>query len=76
MTKNPTDDYAGSIGLELGELNRRRFEGSIGGPFSTRPGTHLNRKLMGLHLFLRWAIGHIAAVAAKEKGRCCQRPEV
>ena len=32
VTRNPTDEYTGSIDLELGEADRQRFEGSVGGP--------------------------------------------
>ncbi len=32
VTKQPTDEYTGNVAFELGELERRRFEGAIGGP--------------------------------------------
>ena len=32
ITKQPTDEYTGSVSLEYGELDRRRFEAAVGGP--------------------------------------------
>lgn len=32
VTKKPTDEYTGHVDVELGEFDRRRFEGAIGGP--------------------------------------------
>ncbi|MGH7822958.1 MAG: TonB-dependent receptor [Candidatus Binatia bacterium] len=32
VTKNPTDEFTGFVDVELGEPERRRFEGAIGGP--------------------------------------------
>ncbi len=32
VTKQPTHEYTGSFGIELGELDRRRFEVAVGGP--------------------------------------------
>ncbi|MGH7823148.1 MAG: TonB-dependent receptor plug domain-containing protein, partial [Candidatus Binatia bacterium] len=45
VTKNPTDELTGSVGLELGELGRRRFEGGVGGPLL--PGL-VNFRIAGL----------------------------
>ena len=44
-TKNPTDQFTGSIDSELGELGTRRFEGGVGGPLI--PG-FLNFRLAAL----------------------------
>src|ERR1051325_1595462 len=32
VTKDPTDDWTAGIDLDYGELDRRRFEGAVGGP--------------------------------------------
>ncbi len=34
--KRPTDELSGAVGLELGDLERRRFEGAVGGPILPR----------------------------------------
>jgi outer membrane receptor protein involved in Fe transport len=44
-TKDPTDEFKGFIDIDLGELERRRFEGAIGGP--VLPG-FLNFRVAGL----------------------------
>ena len=32
ITKNPTDEFAGSVSVQLGERDRRRLEAAVGGP--------------------------------------------
>ncbi|MGH7898893.1 MAG: TonB-dependent receptor, partial [Candidatus Binatia bacterium] len=32
VTKNPTEDYTGFVGVTIGEPERRRFEAAVGGP--------------------------------------------
>ena len=45
VTKNPTDEFTGFIDTEIGEGDRRRFEGAIGGPAIPR---FLNFRIAGL----------------------------